>query len=70
MEIKHTIVVDTDGRTVWLNSNAGCVARFCPLCGEVLNNIQTEPIWAIWKEAVLKELDFIISDNYQPVWSK
>ena len=55
----------TDGRTVWVNTEHGCVARFCPFSGEVHSAAnsrnrfhhelpaRTYADWYKWKRLVL-----------------
>jgi hypothetical protein len=66
--------IDTDGRTVWVN-RPDCIARFCPVSGEVYScyedgYVLTAPIWGDWKEAVFEKYQIEVADKFQPKWSK
>ena len=54
------VVVSTDRRTVWVNTEKGCVARFCPVSGEIQSadgrfhpfEAQTPEHWEEWRRQV------------------
>ena len=81
-EVQAPTMVDItkDRRTVWVNTELGCVARFCPISGEVLKfeNGSTKVMyelpsttradWDNWVAKVKEVHNVDVWNNYMPNW--
>lgn len=77
--------VSTNGKTVWVDSNATgmCLARFCPFSGEVFSGTPDTALylfhvqgptgcteWDKWVEAVKAHHGVKVSDKMRPLYAK
>lgn len=67
-EMSYEIISNNHG-TVWINSNLGCIARYCRLSGEIFKNDRTYSIlyenWDSWKKRVDEIFNIKVNDSYQ-----
>lgn len=68
------IDISSNERTTWVNQGAACVARYCPISGEVLLKdglcVETVPeeAWVEWKKRVRSRLGIEVPDSEKPPW--
>jgi N-glycosidase YbiA len=70
----------TDTRTVWVNVNGMCVARFSPTAAEVLTDaslaaavtpeIIKPPDWDQWVGRIMHHFGADVPSNFKPAWTK
>lgn len=59
----------TNGRTVWINA-PHCIARFCPLSGEIYPSTIIRQPWEDWVVSVKARLGIEVPQSLKPDWCK
>ena len=75
-KISNNVEITTDARTVWVNGPFACLARFCPVSGEVMikngdtfeMNIIPKESFDNWRKRLKEMKNIDVSEEFRPKW--